>query len=61
MKKVLFEDMNRKVIQVSQSGAGNCRIYINPDDENSPCIHLDENQSKILVHAILDLWNRPDE
>ena len=57
MKKILFQDMNDKKIQVSTSGCGNFRIYYDVDNECSPCLLLNEHQANILIESLKDLIN----
>lgn len=55
MKKTIFQDSSNNNVQVSLSGGGDVRVFYNTDDENSPCLLLNEHQANILINAIQDL------
>jgi hypothetical protein len=54
MKVIKFEDMNRQVIQVSLSGGGDYRVYVDAGKDGCACMLLNKDQAKILIHALRD-------
>ncbi len=59
MKKILFQDMHEKEIQVSLSSAGDYRVYYGKED-NDPCLLLNEHQANILINALRDLMEKDE-